>query len=364
MKSQRLDFTAVKQQAQGNWRAILTALGIPAESLTDKHQPCPACGGKDRFRFDDRHGNGGFICNHMDGLSGDGFTLLMHVYGYTYPEAVRAVAGVLGIDKAEPYRAAPLPPTAPAEPPQDRSDKLAAVWHAAQELQHGDPVTQYLAGRGLDMGSELPQSIRYHAALPYWVQCSDGWQETGRYPAMIAAITEADGTLAGLHTTYLKPCYTPPAGDNAAHALSHTKLNAHHPETGALLPAKKMQTRFSGIGWLTGKAVRLYQPHHGELLVCEGIETALAARELTGWPCYAALSANGMAAFQWPENLQTLLVCADHDTAGLAAAEKLARRAKLAGLNVYTMTPPNPDTDALDLLNARKAAEQAGGIDD
>ncbi|WP_241155820.1 primase-helicase zinc-binding domain-containing protein [Neisseria yangbaofengii] len=48
MKPERLDFAAVKQQAHGNWRAILTALGIPAESLTNKHQPCPACGGTDR----------------------------------------------------------------------------------------------------------------------------------------------------------------------------------------------------------------------------------------------------------------------------------------------------------------------------
>jgi putative DNA primase/helicase len=33
------------------WPRVLAQLGIPESALRNKHSPCPACGGKDRFRF-------------------------------------------------------------------------------------------------------------------------------------------------------------------------------------------------------------------------------------------------------------------------------------------------------------------------
>jgi putative DNA primase/helicase len=47
--------------ARGRWREILPPLGIPLKFLNGKHQPCPACGGRDRARFDDRRGAKGFV---------------------------------------------------------------------------------------------------------------------------------------------------------------------------------------------------------------------------------------------------------------------------------------------------------------
>lgn len=47
--------TEVAAQARGKWGFILDALAI---SHSKQHSPCPACGGKDRFRFDDRQGAG------------------------------------------------------------------------------------------------------------------------------------------------------------------------------------------------------------------------------------------------------------------------------------------------------------------
>ncbi len=37
--------------AHGQWRTILPSFGIHPGHLDGKHHPCPACGGKDRFRF-------------------------------------------------------------------------------------------------------------------------------------------------------------------------------------------------------------------------------------------------------------------------------------------------------------------------
>ncbi|MDO4879526.1 MAG: primase-helicase zinc-binding domain-containing protein, partial [Neisseria sp.] len=44
----------IRAAAYGRWPEIHAALGIPAKLLnTRKHQPCPHCGGKDRFRYTD-----------------------------------------------------------------------------------------------------------------------------------------------------------------------------------------------------------------------------------------------------------------------------------------------------------------------
>ncbi|EMK7756456.1 primase-helicase zinc-binding domain-containing protein, partial [Yersinia enterocolitica] len=49
----------IAAQARGKWDFILDALAI---SHSKQHSPCPACGGKDRFRFDDRQGAGTWFC--------------------------------------------------------------------------------------------------------------------------------------------------------------------------------------------------------------------------------------------------------------------------------------------------------------
>src|ERR1700758_1335926 len=43
-----------------NWPAVLAQLGIPETALRNKHGPCPACGGKDRYRFDNKRGRGDY----------------------------------------------------------------------------------------------------------------------------------------------------------------------------------------------------------------------------------------------------------------------------------------------------------------
>ena len=114
----------VKAAARGRWPEILTALGLDPKYLNPKkHQPCPNCGGKDRFRFTDHKQGGGFICNGCASDGGSGFDLLMLVSGYDFKEAVRAVAGVLGMGGGQPApvvaKAAPAPlrkPPAPQPP--------------------------------------------------------------------------------------------------------------------------------------------------------------------------------------------------------------------------------------------------------
>ncbi|WP_168381249.1 DUF927 domain-containing protein [Proteus mirabilis] len=84
----------VKLKANGQWQAILSHLG--AEVPLNTHTACPHCGGKDRFRFDNKDGNGTFICNQCG--SGDGLDLVQRVLGVSVTEAAKEVANIIGID--------------------------------------------------------------------------------------------------------------------------------------------------------------------------------------------------------------------------------------------------------------------------
>ena len=95
----------VTSAAAGRWPYVLAGLSIDVPDSSRRHAPCPACGGTDRFRFDD-NGRGSFICNQCG--AGDGLDLIKRVNNCDTTEAARLAASVLGID----YRAAETDPTA------------------------------------------------------------------------------------------------------------------------------------------------------------------------------------------------------------------------------------------------------------
>ena len=106
------------EAASGRWPELLKALaGLSPEQLTDKHQPCPACGGEDRYRWDRDDGPGGWYCNQCGGKdhaggAGSGMDLLTRVTGWDFKQACRRIKQQLGIDTTRPR---PKPPTAGAE---------------------------------------------------------------------------------------------------------------------------------------------------------------------------------------------------------------------------------------------------------
>jgi hypothetical protein len=105
MTTTRLDATAIKDAARGKWRAILSSLQIEVPASSKQHGPCPACGGKDRFRFDDEDGRGTWFCNQCTPKAGDGFALVQNVRGCDFPEALQLVTDALGYrPSTEPVR--------------------------------------------------------------------------------------------------------------------------------------------------------------------------------------------------------------------------------------------------------------------
>lgn len=80
----------------GQWQGILEGAGVTLPKGRH-HGPCPLCGGRDRFRFDDRGGRGTWICNQCG--AGDGLTLFAKSSGISMKEAIPLLASMCGLSR-------------------------------------------------------------------------------------------------------------------------------------------------------------------------------------------------------------------------------------------------------------------------
>lgn len=95
-----LDFGAVRMAARGRWEYIHRALGIALQTTSHrKHTPCPACGGRDRFRvLPEYQEMGSWFCSGGGSQqAGDGFALLNHAFNWDTYQQFAAVAELLGV---------------------------------------------------------------------------------------------------------------------------------------------------------------------------------------------------------------------------------------------------------------------------
>ncbi|MFP2836278.1 primase-helicase zinc-binding domain-containing protein [Citrobacter portucalensis] len=136
----KMNVTETVKQACGHWPRILPALGVKV--IKNRHQPCPVCGGSDRFRFDDKEGRGTWFCNQCG--AGDGLKLVEKVFGVTPSEAAGKVNAVTGN----------LSPVAPeviaAAEAETVADRKAAVALAVRLMEKTRPATgnAYLTRKG------------------------------------------------------------------------------------------------------------------------------------------------------------------------------------------------------------------------
>ena len=108
------------------------------------------------------------------------------------------------------------------------------------------------------------------------------------------------------------------------------------------------------LGPCRGGVVRLADADPSSvLMVGEGIETCLAAMQATGHPVWAALSTSGLCALELPQDVRDVIVLADGDTAGEAAACDCAQRWKRQGRRVRIARPPQ-GMDFNDMLVCRE----------
>jgi putative DNA primase/helicase len=328
MLKNSIEVCDVRRFAGGRWADVLGALApalTPALSRPGRHVPCPVHGGTDGFRlFRDVDQTGGGVCNTC-GTFHDGFALLMWVNQWTFPEALNAVAHELGTTDQITPESRRLQTPRPRPKERDRDSVIEAlnrVWQ--QSLDPADrraaPLRAYLSRRGLS-GAELDgRVVRFHPALGYWKRSDRNEIElAGRYPAMVALVTDTEGAPVTVHRTYLTP-----DGRKAP------------------VPAPKKLMGYPGHR-LVGGAIRLFDP--GPVLgVAEGIETALAVHLRTGMPVWSAVSANLVERLEPPAQTSLVVVWADRDRsgAGQAAATTLRQRLLRRGISVAVHLPPGP----------------------
>jgi len=218
----------------------------------------------------------------------------------------------------------PAPRVVIERPDQDdakRSEFALAIWQSAQPA-NGTPVETYLASRGLNLPP--PNSLRFHAGLKH--------PSGGSWPAMVALVTRgSDGMPLAIHRTFL-------ARNGAGKA--------------PVDPQKMM------FGPCRGGAVCL-AASGDVLMVGEGIETCLAAIQATGHPAWAALSTSGLRAFDLPRDVREVIVLADGDEPGEAAARDCALRWKWEGRRVRIARPPQ-GMDFNDMLVGRALRIEEG----
>ena len=237
--------------------------------------------------------------------------------------ALRA-RGIWDTDKRRPARFVGKPNRVP-ETDDDairRAKAALAIWHGAQSAE-GTLVQNYLRSRGLLV--PIPPSIRFHAGLKH--------PSGAVWPAMVALVTHgAGGKPIGIHRTFL-------ARDGNGKA--------------PVEPTKMM------LGPCRGGAVRLGPPC-GVLMVGEGIETCLAAMQASGHTAWAALSTSGLRSLDLPREVRDVIVLADGDDPGEAAAQECAWSWKREGRRVRIARPPQGmDFNDLLLLRAPRIEEAA-----
>lgn len=315
------------EEARGQWPYILEAAGIDPSFLTRKHGPCPICGGKDRFRFDNKENRGTYICNQCG--AGNGFQLLKSFHGWSSkeacefihrqlhsgPEHIGSILKRTKIIQRYPKKQENL---------EYKRKQLNDIWIQSQPITLGDSSDRYLKSRGIILQS-WPSNLRTHPSLTYWHED----EVIGKFPAIIGMIQDQHSKKITVHRTYL--C---------------DSCKADVPE-----PKKLMPPIVAGSS--LGGAIKLYPPtNDGTLAIAEGIETALAFYIATGFPVWATVSALGMERIILPAKVSNVIIAVDNDYSGTGqkAAAELASRLLQEGRKVRCVMPPNVGNDFADLL--------------
>ncbi len=263
----------VAAAACGHWPELLAAVGIDIPSR-GKHGPCPACGGKDRFRLDDKTGRGTWICNQCG--TGDGLDLVGKVTGKSAKEAAELVAPLVGLsagglDPAERERIYQQQ-QAKAEQERKRGEqqRQKAARRAAaiiRDCEQGNPPYLERKGLGLHLGTVNRTLIR------------EGGEN---YPA---------GTLVIPLT-------------NEAGELVNVQLIGHDGSKRYLAGGQKAEA--------------FHRIEGGELVaVCEGYATGVSVNSAMSSTVYCAMDAGNLQAVaqiarrQHPE--ARILLCGDND---------------------------------------------------
>ncbi|MFB2711848.1 DUF927 domain-containing protein [Aeromonas veronii] len=259
--------------AAGHWPDLLAAVGIDIPRR-GKHGPCPACGGKDRFRLDDKGGRGTWICSQCG--NGDGLDLVGKVTGRQPKEAAELIAPLVGLSDSGLDHAA--------------REQLHQQQQARAEQEHKQAEQQRrkAARRATSISADIKQGIS-----PYLER-----KALSGLPMPLTQRVIAVGEL-----TYQPGSLVVPLWDEAGGLVNVQLINTEGDKR--YLPGGQ-------------KAGAFHRIDGGELVaVVEGYASGLSVQAATGATVYCAMDAGNLLAIaqiarrQHPE--ARLLLCGDND---------------------------------------------------
>jgi hypothetical protein len=240
--------------------------------------------------------------------SGDLLDLIAHTCRlHTFRDVLDEARRFLSLPQTERKASGVAQPPAPRGSPEAARRLLAS----ANPIP-GTLAAIYLRHRGIAVAGDLP-ALRFHPTCFY--RAHEGAPRQ-TWPALLAAVTDAEGVVTGVLRTWL-------ARDGSGKA--------------------PLQTPRRSMGRLLGHGVRLGDASD-VLAAGEGLETMLSLRVvLPALPIVAALSATHLAAFVPPSGLRRLYIARDDDRVGRRAAEMLGARAHANGIEALVLTPYRDD---------------------
>lgn len=306
----RYDIKNLKNEARGRWDKILSEHGIGHEFLNNKNGPCPLCGGTDRWRWDNKNNDGGGYCHQCD-LKGTGIVILAKWLSLDGRENFRKMLEILANSLSSSHHSMNDSNHVDLEQKKRYTLQIAhKIWNESNKLYLNNkcPANLYFIKRGLKVPTEI-STIKIHPSLSYY----ENGHCIGKFPAIVSLVASADGEFLGIHRTYL-------SFDGSKAPVSQVKMV---------------------LGSISCGSIHLDENLRQTLHLSEGLETALAIREIINEPVWSAISAGNLAKVEIPSKVKKVHIWADLDCSGAGEikAHELARKLYHTGVEVIIHLP-------------------------
>lgn len=251
-------------------------------------QPCPNCGGTDRFNINKKQNRA--YCRHCMPEGVDGIGLYEKVVGVSFIESCTAILNQDPPQREQ--RAEPRPidherdqmrrevqkDREIAAAVQDKAERAKKANRAQEVFDSAKPIRgtwgdAYFKARGIILAREQADFLRFVPEHPFYHGVDENKKPItiGHWPAVVTLMRDAAGNAIGLHCTYLdhqKPvkAYIVPPGENDA-----------------INPRKMYGT--AGLIWLS--------PPRPVMAIGEGVETTASWYQLGIGPDECGIAAAG-----------------------------------------------------------------------
>jgi DNA primase len=243
------------------------------------------------------------------GWSGDVLDFVQQAYGVKLLAAIEMLDGG-ALRELEQQRA-------PAKPKADMRPVAQRIVNGSVPIE-GTPAAVYLRSRGITM--DLPHTLRFARLAPPKIEGNGllAANGPGLLPTLVAIVTNPAGELVGLQRTYLTE-----DGRKAATKVTDTD--------------RKPKVKYS-LGNVVGGAIQIGPPS-ASMLVTEGLEDGLTLAQALGRSVWVAAGTSMMPQMTFAAVTRSIVIGADGDEAGEAAAGKAAAAFANIGLATRIMRP-------------------------